>query len=236
MTVFFPLAATLISAAFAYTLGVHYSRKRRPYLLVWCVALTIYALATLSEVFGAAATWNLGLYRAYYFLAAILLVGVLGLGTVYLLGPRFASLALGILLVLAAVGLIAVAGARLDTVPLHSSPVPPPFPPRGNAFNVLAILVAATTNIAGTIILVGGALWSAYGLWRRGGQRERVVANVLIAGGALIVAFATGLSRLGIYQLFYSGQAGGVLVMFLGFLAASRAPARATKLGSPAPS
>ncbi len=232
---FFPLAATLISAAFAYTVGMQYARKRRPYLLAWCAALTIYALATLLEVVGAAGSWNLIIYRAYYFLAAILLVGVLGLGTIYLLGPRFAGFALGALVALAAGGLIAVVVAQLDAVPLHSSPVPPTFPPRGNAFNFIAVLIAATTNIAGTLVLVGGALWSAYGFWRRGGQRERAIANVLIAAGALVVAFATGLSRLGIYQLFYSGQAIGVLIMFLGFLAASRAPVR-VKLGVPAPS
>jgi hypothetical protein len=233
--VFFPLAATLISAAFAYTVGMQYMRKRRPYLLAWCAALTIYALATLLEVVGAAGSWNLLIYRAYYFLAAILLVGVLGLGTIYLLGPRFAWFALGAMVVLAAGGFIAVVGAQLDAVPLHSSPVPPTFPPRGNAFNLIAVLIAATTNIAGTLVLVGGALWSAYGFWRRGGQRERAIANVLIAAGALVVAFATGLSRLGIYELFYSGQAIGVLIMFLGFLAASRVPSRAT-LGVPAPS
>jgi len=187
------------------------------------------------EVVGAAGSWNLVIYRTYYFLAAILLVGVLGLGTIYLLVPRFASFALGAMVVLAAGGFIAVVGAQLDAVPLHSSPVPPTFPPRGNAFNLIAVLIAATTNIAGTLVLVGGALWSAYGFWRRGGQRERAIANVLIAAGAVVVAFATGLSRLGIYQLFYSGQAIGVLIMFLGFLAASRAPARAT-MGAPAPS
>jgi hypothetical protein len=235
VTVFFPLAATIISAAFAYTVGMQYERKRRPYLLAWCAALTIYALATLLEVIGAAASWNLVIYRAYYLLAAILLVGVLGLGTIYLLIPRFAAIALGATVVLAAAGCIAVVGAQLDAVPLHSSPVPPTFPPRGNPFNLIAVLIAATTNIVGTLVLVGGALWSAYGFWRRSGQRERAIANVLIAAGALVVAFATGLSRLGIYQLFYSGQAIGVLIMFLGFLTVSRAPMQVTK-GVPATS
>jgi hypothetical protein len=49
------------------------------------------------------------------------------------------------------------------------------------------------------------------------------------------VAGASSLTRFGIYELFYVGQFAGVFIMFLGFLAASRVPARAT-VGVPAPS
>ena len=231
----FPLAATLISAAFALTLGIQYRAKRRPYLLAWCVALVTYALATLTEVIGALGLWSPALYRAYYFLAAIALVGILALGTVYLLAPRFALLTLTLFLVLAGAGLVGLLGAQVEAGYLQTRQVPKPLPVAGGGFNVLAIAMAATINIAGSLILIGGALWSAYGLWRRGQGLERVIANVLIAAGALIVASATGLTRLGVYELFYIGQALGVLVMFLGFLTAQRmrrAPApRLTPVG-----
>ena len=149
--IFYPLAATLISAAFAVTLGLQYRAKPRPYLLVWAVALGLYAIAALTEVIGAAGGWNAALYRIYYYL--------------------------------------------------------------------------------GAIVLVGGAVWSAYGTWRRGGAPSRLLANILIAAGALIVASVSTLTRLfHIYELFYVGQAIGVLVMFAGFLAAQRAPSRAAKL------
>lgn len=225
----FPLAATLISGAFALTLGVQYRARRRPYLLVWALALTIYALATLTETLGALGSWSQGLYRSYYFLAAILLVGVLALGTIYLLVPHLAPAALTALLSLAVIGLVGVVGAQLDTGYLQTPQVPKALPLRG-PLNVLAVSVAIVVNVTGTLILVGGALWSAYGAWRRGQPSERVVASVLIAAGALIVAGATGLSRLGVYELFYVGQAAGALVMFIGFLTAQRvraaAPAR----------
>src|SRR5437870_758694 len=137
------MAATLISAAFALTLGLQYRAKPRPYLLVWGVALGLYAIAALT--------------------------------------------------------------------------------------------VAAVVNSVGTIILVGGAAWSAYGTWRRHGAPSRLVANILIAAGALIVASVSTLTRLfHAYELFYVGQAIGVLVMFAGFLAAQRAPRRAPSL-NPAP-
>ena len=178
------------------------------------------------------------LYRTYYFFGAIILVGVLAMGTIYLLFPRFSRPALWVLVVLGALGLAGILGATLQTTELQTHQVPGADTIRvqGGAFNVVAILMAALINGIGSLILIGGALWSAYSAWRRGGAPSRVLANVLIAAGAFIVAGASTLTRLfHVYELFYVGQAIGVLVMFVGFLAASRAPARA-RLGVPAPS
>jgi hypothetical protein len=236
--VFYALAATLISAAFAATLWVQYRARPRPYLLVWAIALALYAIAALTEVIGAAGGWTAFLYRTYYYFGAIILVGVLALGTIYLLAPRFSRVTLWTLIVLAAIGLAAVLGAQLQAAKLETHQVPnaDTIAAQGGLFNVLAILMAALINTVGTVILVGGAAWSAYAAWRRGGAPSRVVANVLIAGGALIVATASSLTRLfHVYEVFYVGQAIGVLVMFGGFLAAQRAPRRAAKL-NPAPS
>jgi hypothetical protein len=219
-----PLAAALISGAFAVVLGLQYRTKRRPYLLAWSVAMAVYALAALTEVAGTASGWNAPLFRTYYWLGGIILVGILGLGTLYLLAPRVAPVALWVLVALSLLGLVAVIGASVQAEPLQTRQVPPlkALPAEGGALNVLAIALAASINIAGTVVLVGGALWSAYGLWRRGHAWERLVANVLIAAGALIVAGASSLTRLGSYDYFYLGQAAGVAVMFLGFLSAQR--------------
>ena len=237
MTSFFPLAATVISLLFAGALWLQYQRKHRPYLLVWFVALCIYAVAAFTEFMGSTAGWSAWLFRAYYFLGGIVLVGVLALGTLYLLFPRVAPVALAILAALAAIGLVSVAAAHLDSSYLDTHQVPSlrAMPLGPDVFNDLAVAMAAIINILGSLILIGGALWSAYGLWRRGQPGERLVANILIAAGAFIVAGASSLTRFGIYELFYIGQFAGVLIMFLGFLAASRAPARAT-LRVPAPS
>lgn len=221
-----PLAATVISAAFAWTLWSRYQRRPRPFLAVWTAALAIYALAALTEVIGAAAEWDPVLFRAYYWLGGIALVGVLGLGTIFLLAPRFGRPAVAALAALTVAGLIGVVGASLQTGLLHTHQVPSlnTIAPQRSLFNVLAIAMAAATNTIGTVVLVGGALWSAYAMWRRGMPPSRLWANVLIAAGALIVATASSLTRLGIYELFYVGQAVGVLVMFVGFLTAERAP------------
>jgi N-terminal 7TM region of histidine kinase len=231
--IFYPLLATVISAAFAATLWRQYRRRPRAYLAAWAVALAIYAVAALTEVIGAASGWNPLLYRIYYFFGGITVVGVLALGTIYLLAPRFGRVALWLLVVLAAIGLAGIVGASLQPGLLDTHQVPSVDTIRleQGTFNVVAILMAAVLNIVGSVILIGGALWSAYGAWRRGSAQSRLVANILIAGGAFIVAGASTLFRVfHVYELFYVGQAIGVLVMFGGFLAAQRTPRPAPNL------
>jgi hypothetical protein len=231
--VFYALVATLISAAFAATLFMQYRAKPRPYLLAWSVALALYAIAALTEVIGAANGWTPLLYRTYYYFGAIILVGLLALGSIYLLFPRFSRIALWALIVLAGIGLAGVLGAQLQAVKLETHQVPnaDTIQLQGGLFNVAAIVMAALINSVGSVILIGGALWSAYGAWRKGGAQSRLVANILIAAGAFIVAGASTLTRLfHVYDLFYVGQAIGVLVMFGGFLAAQRAPRRVANL------
>ena len=231
--VFYALAATIISAAFAATLWTQYRAKPRPYLLAWSVALAVYAVAALTEVIGAAAGWDPLLYRIYYYFGGIMVVGILALGTIYLLAPRFGRTALWVLLVSAAVGLAGIVGASLQPGLLDTHQVPPvdTIKVEHGVFNVIAIAMAAILNSVGSIILVGGAAWSAYGTWVKHGPPSRLTANILIAAGAFIVAGASTLTRLfHAYELFYVGQAIGVLVMFGGFLAAQRAPRRAANL------
>src|SRR5437588_29588 len=92
-------------------------------------------------------------------------------------------------------------------------------------------IALAIYAVAALAEVIGGAAWSAVSAWRRGGAQSRLVANVLIAAGAFIVAGASTLFRVfHVYELFYVGQAIGVLVMFGGFLSAQRAPRQAAKL------
>ena len=231
--VFYALAATVISAAFALTLFAQYRAKPRPYLLAWSVALGVYALAALTEVIGAAAGWNPLLYRLYYFFGGITVVGILALGSVYLLAPRFGRTALAALLTLAAIGLVGILGASLQVglLDTHQVPSADVIKLQHGVFNVAAILMAAILNIVGSVILIGGAVWSFFSMLLRGAPPSRLAGNILIAGGAFIVAGASTLFRLfHVYDLFYVGQAIGVLVMFGGFLAAQRAPRRAASL------
>lgn len=77
-------------------------------------------------------------------------------------------------------------------------------------------------NIYGLLALVGGALWSAYLFWRKRVLPNRVVANLLIAAGALLIGTASTLTRFGYGQFLYLGELFSAILMFVGFLMAGR--------------
>ena len=86
-------------------------------------------------------------------------------------------------------------------------------------------LILIPTIIFGTdglVLLVGGALYSAFLFWRKRVLPNRVIGNILIAVGALSVATASELTHLGYGQFLYLGELLAVILMFVGFLTAAR--------------
>jgi drug/metabolite transporter (DMT)-like permease len=77
-------------------------------------------------------------------------------------------------------------------------------------------------NIYGLFTLVGGAIWSAYLFWRKRVLPNRVIGNVLIAAGALLIGSASTLTRLGYGQFLYLGELLSAIMMFAGFRVAAR--------------
>jgi len=88
-------------------------------------------------------------------------------------------------------------------------------------------------NIYGLLTLVGGAIYSAYLFWRKRVMPNRVVANVLIAAGALAIGSASTLTRLGYGQYLYLGELISAIMMFAGFrLAAKPQPDEVIEMGT----
>lgn len=77
-------------------------------------------------------------------------------------------------------------------------------------------------NIYGLLTLVGGAIYSAYLFWRKRVMPNRVIANVLIAAGALLIGFASTLTRLGYGEYLYVGELLSAILMFAGFQLAAK--------------
>lgn len=77
-------------------------------------------------------------------------------------------------------------------------------------------------NIYGLFTLVGGAIYSSYLFWRKRVMPNRVIANVLIAAGALVIGFASTLTRLGYGQFLYLGELVSAVMMFIGFRMAAK--------------
>jgi hypothetical protein len=151
-------------------------------------------------------------YRLFYLFGAILNVAWLALGTAYLLGPRRwadASLAAVALLSLAAA--YAVVAAPIDLTAAADS---------GRAFpnGSLARVLAGVGSGVGSIVLVGGALWSAWTFVRKRHNGRRAVANVIIAIGVLIVAAGGTATFTGASGVLELANLLGLSVMFVGFL------------------
>lgn len=77
-------------------------------------------------------------------------------------------------------------------------------------------------NIYGLLTLVGGAIYSAFLFWRKKVLSNRVIGNILIAAGALLIGTASTLTRLGYGQFLYLGELLSAILMFSGFRFAAR--------------
>jgi hypothetical protein len=224
-----PALTTLISLGFAAQVLNQYRTRGKPHQLAWGLALLFYAVAAFPEVMGSLSGWNETDFRIYYLFGAILLVPWLALGTAELLlrdpKARWARLGyMAFVAVVTLVGLAAVATAGLHDAFISGTHIPDNcamYCPREHGYeigNIVALIAAAAGNIVGTVVLAGGAAYSAYRTWRAGLPRNLTLGNILILAGALVVAAIASLTRIGHYELFYAGQAAGIAVIYAGFL------------------
>ena len=221
MTTALAAAAALVALAFCLSTLERWLERRRPQELAWTVALAMFTVAAGALWAGAANGWSPGTFRVFFLFGAILNVPVLALGTVYLLGGRRAGdrwaavVSLGCAF---AAGVVLVAPLR--------GPVSGAALPRGSeVFGPLPRVLAAVASGGGAVVLLAGALWSAWRLIHTGaaGSSRRMVAgNLLIAAGTLVLS-ASGLlnSVLGAMGAFAVTLVAGITLIFLGFLTAT---------------
>jgi hypothetical protein len=218
-----PVAAALVALLFVLLLTRSFLQRPAGQKAFWAAGFACFAVATVCEAIGQRAGWSPALYRSYYLSGGVLTVGFLGAGSAWLLLPRRGrDVLLGALL---AAGLAAAVAIWLAPLNAQALARTPSGQPPDNAVLVgHAFLWAVAFNSLGSLVLIGGSLYSI-------ARRRRVSANTWIASGAIVVALATGLSRTGDYSLVYLGQLVGIAFMFCGFTFAGRkiAPVPATR-------
>ena len=223
----------MLAAAFGVVVVARWRRRRVPAFAAWAAGLFIFAAAALTQAIGEHWGFSVPLFRAFYLLGGVLGVIYLALGTVFLLAPprvaRVSALVLLALTVLLAVdaAFVPVDAAKLST---PTGVLGEAITGHGNPLYVAAVVF----NILGTLVLCGGSAWSAWRFARTRAGLDRVVCNVLLTAGALLIAagfsaaksVGGSLSTLGVYE------AVGMAVMFAGFLSLGRvgrtAPLRST--------
>lgn len=211
MVTVLPAIAATVAFACAVTTGLGAYRRPRPDQVIWTIAFIVFAIAAGAEVVGAVVGWSPALARVYYLAGAVLVVGLLALGELYLLmSGRLPAITPGVTLLVVA----------LATTLVWSAPIrPDQLQTEGwNALERGPALVAMTVgiNAGGTAILVGGALFSTITLRQSVSQRRRAIGCALIASGTIVVAAGGTLTRLGEREFLYVALAVGVSIIFTG--------------------
>jgi type IV secretory pathway TrbD component len=221
-------AATLVAFAFALSTLDRWLRRRRPHELAWTISLSLFTLGSGALWWAESAGWSLASFRVFYLAGAVLNVPWLALGTVYLLaGEQIGTRVRAWLLLLSGF----TAGVVLFA-PTRSAVSGNELPTGKDVFGVAPRVLAALGSGVAAVVIIAGALWSA---WRvsRGrapslaaarsvpSPRSLVTGNLLIAAGTVVLsASGTLAGRLGKDRAFAITLLAGISILFAGFLVA----------------
>ena len=212
----YPLAVAAISLLFALATGRQYAARRRPYQLVWTIALGMSAIASIAYLFAHPPGSSAAAFRAYYLFGAALMPAWLGLGSLLLLDLRKAAQwVIATFLAVSALAAGSVLQASIDPARLAALD-------GGPGTGVLQpgpwLPLTIVLNTAGVTAVVGVAILSGVQVLRRRGTGRVLLANLLIAAGDLMVGIAGSLARTGHPELFWVTMLAGWIVIFVGFL------------------
>jgi len=247
-----PFFTTAIMFVFAGLVIVRYVQRRSVHLLMWSIGLTLFAVASLAEAVSLFGFNDLVFRMWYLCGAVLTAAWIGQGTVYLLLRRKWGNLTLGILVFLSLIALAIMFSTPLDASHFNpAAPLSEQYAsralrddesvPAGAAVVSVSVdgkparvvtgiiplgapirLTTAIFNIYGSLALIGGALFSTYLFWRKRVMGNRVIGNILIAAGALSVASASTLTRLGLGGFLYVGELIAAIVMFAGFIMASR--------------
>ena len=208
-----PLIAAVVGGAFAVVVGRQYLTRRKPYQAIWALALAMFGVAAAFETAGQLGGWSDATYKGYYLFGGLLNVGWLGIGSLLLLvSPRVGRVTVIVMVFISLISVVAVLAAHTNPNLLKAQ-----VPARG-AIDVPSIL-ALLTNLGGSLLLVGGAAYSAWKSARAGAPRNRVLGLAILAAGAFVVAGGHSYAQSkGVYVAQPLSEALGIVAMFAGYL------------------
>ena len=212
MLLLLPAITAVVAAAFALVVLRQYTGHHKTYQLMWATGFSMFAVAAFAGFLARSGATTETEYRVFYLFGAILNVAWLSLGTLYLLARRkWADLALVAVAVLSVLAAYAVVAVPVDLTAAADSG-------RGFPNGSLARVLAGVGSGLGSIVLIGGALWSAWIFLQRRRNGRRALANVIIAVGVLIVAAGGTATFTGASGVLEAANLVGLSVIFAGFL------------------
>ena len=212
-----PFLTAVVGFIFTGLVLRQYFERRKPHQLAWLMGLFLYGLGAVMEAYSEyTQVWNPTLYRFYYVVAAVL-VGFLGLGTIYLIFKRriWGHLFLAYILILLVVFLYFSLTANLITANLV-----PGITVGGKAMPGNVRIFSFLYTIPGSLALLGGAVYSVILFAAKREYAYRMWANVLIALGTIVIAGAGSMARTGRTVGLYPAEMIGAALLLWGFLKA----------------
>jgi glucan phosphoethanolaminetransferase (alkaline phosphatase superfamily) len=208
-----PALTAVVSAVFTIAVAMRYARAKRIALLAWSIGLGLFTVAALAGALAQTSGASETEYRVFYLFGGILNVAWLALGTVLLVTPRFAKPSLVVVVILSLVSAYAVFTTPVNLqIALDTG--------KGFPDGSLPRILAAIGSGVGSLVLIGGALWSAFVFLRRRRNGRRALSNIVIAAGVIIVAVGGTVTFTGASGILEFTNMIGVSVMFVGFLIA----------------
>lgn len=215
-----PLATGLIGFVYVGLLLSQWAKRRKPHQLAWATGFLFYAVAAVMEAYSEyTGTWDPTVYRFYIVMAASM-VGFLGLGTLFLITKKRLLPTIYLVFVLAC---LAIFLYGVFTTDLIEENLVAGITVGGSALGAgssFPRVMSLPFNITGTLLLLGGSLWSIIKFWPKKEYRYRVWANVLIILGTLIIAGAGSMARAGQTVGLYPAEMVASAVLLAGFLLA----------------
>ncbi len=232
------IISAIVSGIFAAIVLYRWWVGRRNYTLAWGIGLVMYFLGTFSQVI-LSLTWSPFFFGLWYWSGALMVAPWLGQGTAYLLIRR-GNIARNMQMALILVGLMTLPWTLFFT-PFNSDAwqlnvdmteiyrdvydangeLVQPGIMSGSARGTVRFF-SPIMNIWGTVLLVGGAIYSARAFRRKQIMRHRMIGNLFIAAGGLFPALGGALIRLGDPSFKYFGEMMGAILIFIGFLYATQ--------------
>ena len=209
-----PIVTTILAIPFAAEIFRRYRQHpERLHLLWWSIGIATYGVGTFTEAATTIAGRNEPTLRAWYISGALLGGAPLAQGTVYLLlSKRTAHILTAVLVTYIIIASVAVVLSPIDYTQVEAHRL------TGRVLGWQWVRgFSPVVNMYAVVFLIGGAILSALRYSANPATRHRVVANVLIALGAILPGIGGTATRMGYTEILYVTELVGLLLTWLGY-------------------
>jgi hypothetical protein len=209
-----PIVTTILAIPFAAEIFRRYRQHpERLHLLWWAIGIATYGVGTFTEAATTVAGWNEPTFRTWYISGALLGGAPLAQGTVYLLlSKRTAHILTALLVTYVTIASVAVVLSPIDYTQVEAHRL------TGRVLGWQWVRAFSPfVNMYAVVFLIGGAILSALRYSANPATRHRVVANVLIALGAILPGIGGTATRMGYVEVLYVTELAGLMLTWLGY-------------------